>query len=67
MNKLMIKTGTYSIMHMAVAIMVAYVISGSWAIALGIGFIEPIVQTIFYNFHERAWSFFGKKEVLPAE
>lgn len=43
-------------MHMSVAIAVAYVLSGDWRIALGIGFIEPIVQTVFYSFHEHVWS-----------
>ncbi len=42
-------------MHMSVAIAVAYVLSGDWRIALGIGFIEPIVQTVFYSFHEHVW------------
>lgn len=49
------KTGTYGAMHLVVAVGVAYGISGSWKIALGIGVIEPVVQTVFYNAHERAW------------
>ena len=49
------KTGTYGGMHLAVAVGVAYAVSGSWKIALGIGVIEPLVQTVFYNLHERAW------------
>lgn len=51
-----IKTATYGVMHMAVAICVAYALSGSWAIAIGIGLLEPLVQTFFYNLHERIWS-----------
>lgn len=43
-------------MHMSVAIAVAYALSGDWRIALGIGVIEPIVQTVFYSFHEHVWS-----------
>jgi uncharacterized membrane protein len=52
------KTLSYSIMHMAVAITVAYLISGSWLVALSIGLIEPVVQTIAYHFHERGWARF---------
>ena len=53
------KTATYSAMHMAVAIAVAWTISGDWRIALGIGLIEPLVQTIAYTIHERLWSRIG--------
>ena len=56
MIRQVIKTGTYSIMHMSVAIAVAYVLSGDWRVALGIGFVEPLVQTVFYTFHEHVWS-----------
>ena len=42
-------------MHMAIAIAVAYTLSGSWKIALAIGLIEPAFQTIAFFFHEKAW------------
>lgn len=50
------KTLTYCLMHFMVAIAVAYAISGSWEIALAIGIIEPLVQTFFFNMHERSWN-----------
>ncbi len=49
------KTSSYGVMHLVVAMGVAYAISGSWQIALGIGLVEPLVQTVFYNLHERGW------------
>ena len=49
------KTFTYGGMHLFVAVAVAYAVSGSWQIALGIGLLEPVVQTLFYHLHERAW------------
>jgi len=49
------KTVSYGCMHFCVAVGVAFAVSGSWAIALGIGLIEPVVQTVFYVLHERAW------------
>ena len=49
------KTFTYSVMHMGVAIAVAFVLSGSWVVAFSIGLIEPLVQTVAYHLHERAW------------
>jgi uncharacterized membrane protein len=53
---MLVKTTTYGTMHMIVAIAVAYAISGSWQVALGIGIIEPLVQTVFYNVHEHLWT-----------
>ncbi len=49
------KTLTYCLMHFTVAIAVAYILTGSWQIALSIGIIEPLVQTLFFNMHERGW------------
>lgn len=50
------KTITYCAMHFAVAITVAYLLTGSWAVALSIGIVEPMVQTFFFNLHERSWN-----------
>ena len=50
------KTLTYCLMHFMVAIAVAYALTGSWQIALSIGIIEPLVQTLFFNMHERGWN-----------
>jgi uncharacterized membrane protein len=43
-------------MHFTVAITVAYLLSQDWGIALSIGIIEPLVQTGFFNVHERSWN-----------
>ena len=49
------KALSYGAMHLTVAMAVAYALTGSWRIALGIGLIEPVVQTLAYAVHERAW------------
>lgn len=54
------KTGSYSLMHLVVAITVAYTLSGDWRIALGIGIVEPMVQTVAYTIHERVWARLGR-------
>ncbi len=51
-----LKPVTYSLMHLSVAISVAYALTRDWRIALGVGVIEPMVQTIAYTLHEKAWS-----------
>lgn len=50
------KTLTYCAMHFTVAIIVAYVLTHNWSIALSIGIVEPLVQTVFFNMHERGWN-----------
>lgn len=56
------KPATYSIMHLSVAITVAYVLTRDWRIALGVGVIEPMVQTVAYMLHEKAWSAGSRKQ-----
>ena len=56
MTRIAAKTATYSVMHMAVAIAVAWAISGGWRVALGIGLVEPLFQTAAYTIHERLWT-----------
>ncbi len=56
-----LKTLSYGAMHMSIAILVAFALSGSWKVALAIGLIEPCVQTIAYFFHERIWHRFEKR------
>ncbi len=51
----MLKTITYGIMHLTVAFLVAYALSGSLIVAMSIGIIEPFVQTGFYHLHEKIW------------
>jgi uncharacterized membrane protein len=56
------KTVSYSIMHLTVAITVAYVLTRDWRAALAIGLIEPIFQTVAFAVHERVWERIGRRE-----
>ena len=56
MKRDLIKTASYGTMHMMVAMAVAFALTGDLAVAIGIGLLEPLVQTVFYNIHERAWA-----------
>lgn len=51
-----VKTITYALMHLIVAVMVAYALTRDIRTALAIGIIEPACQTVAYFFHERAWA-----------
>ncbi len=54
-------TASWSLVHMIVAIAVAYALTRNWQAALAVGLIEPIFQTIAFVAHERAWA-----RVVPA-
>lgn len=54
--RLALKTGACSLMHLTVAIAVAYAITQDWRAALAVGIIEPLVQTAAFFLHDRAWA-----------
>jgi uncharacterized membrane protein len=64
-KKTLLKTLSYAAMHMSIAISVAFVLSGSWKVALAIGLTEPCLQIIAYFFHERVWHRIEHKGQLP--
>ncbi|QLG89144.1 DUF2061 domain-containing protein [Chitinibacter bivalviorum] len=51
----MIKTITFACVHFSVAFSVAYFITGSFGMASALALIEPMVNTVAYFFHEKAW------------
>lgn len=61
MTRDLMKTASFATLHFAVAFGVAYALTGSVTIATGIGLIEPVVNTVAFFFHERAW-----KRIDPA-
>lgn len=56
------KTASWSLVHMTVAIAVAYALTQNWRAALAVGLIEPVFQTIAFALHERAWA---HREPIP--
>jgi uncharacterized membrane protein len=50
------KTLSYSLMHLLVAVAVAYALTRDWRAALAIGLVEPFFQTIAFAVHERLWA-----------
>ncbi|TCD02102.1 DUF2061 domain-containing protein [Erythrobacteraceae bacterium CFH 75059] len=49
------KTLTFLALHLLVGFTVAYVFTGSVAIASGIALVEPLVNAVVFFFHEKAW------------
>ena len=51
-----LKTVTYGLMHVTVAVGVALALTQNWRLALAIGAVEPLVQTVFFTAHDRIWT-----------
>jgi uncharacterized membrane protein len=55
----MIKTLTFAAVHMAVAFTVGYAMTGSLAVGGALALVEPLVNTVAFYFHEKAWAAFA--------
>ena len=49
------KTLSYYIMHITVAMLVAYMVTGNLWMAVTLSLLEPTVQAFAFFFHERIW------------
>jgi uncharacterized membrane protein len=61
----LLKTLSFATLHFGVAFTVAYALTGSVAVATGIGLIEPVANTVAFYFHERAWRRMSGDAPLP--
>ena len=64
--RLALKTGSYGVIHIVVATGVAFALTGDLAVALGIGLLEPVVQTEVFAIHERIWEGSPGQGLVPA-
>ena len=61
-NKTMLmKTGSYYLIHIGVAAMVAYAVTGNLWASLTLSLLEPTVQAVAFFFHEKAWERAGRR------
>lgn len=54
-RRLALKIASYGVMHLVVAILVAFAITRDWRLALAVGVVEPFFQTVAYSIHDRLW------------
>lgn len=66
MSRDLLKTLTFALVHFSVAFSVAYLLTGSVPVATGLALIEPMVNTVAFFFHERAWRAVEGREAAPA-
>lgn len=50
------KTLSYYIMHITVAMAVAYAVTGNFWVAMTLSLLEPTVQAVAFFFHEKVWN-----------
>ncbi len=50
------KTFSYYIMHMTVAAVVAFIVTGNLWMALTLSLLEPTIQAFAFFIHEKAWA-----------
>lgn len=49
------KTLTYLVIHLTIGFGVAYLFTGSIAVAGGIALVEPMVNAVAFFVHEKVW------------
>jgi uncharacterized membrane protein len=55
----MLKTASFAAVHFTVAFAVGYLLTGSFVVASAVALVEPMVNTVAYHFHEKAWTRWG--------
>lgn len=63
----MIKTISFGIVHFIVAFGVVFALTGSFVIGGLVALIEPLVNTIAYHYHEKAWTWFRGRSRGPGD
>ena len=67
-NKTMLmKTGSYCAIHICVAALVAYAVTGNLWASLTLSLLEPTVQAVAFFFHEKAWERAGQRKARAAD
>ena len=61
------KTASYYVMHIGVALVVAYAVTGSLAISVTLSLVEPTVQAVAFFFHEKAWQRLARRPAPQPE
>lgn len=65
-RRVTVKTATYGLLHFAVSLSVAWVVTRDWRLTLAIGVIEPLVQMVVFTVHDRLWTGRAATRVRPA-
>ena len=62
----MIKTITFTTMHISIAFTVVYLMTDSVMVGGAVALIEPLCNSVGYFFHERVWERIRAKQQISA-
>ncbi len=62
----LMKTGSYYLIHICVAALVAYAVTGNLIASLTLSLLEPTVQAVAFFFHEKAWERAARRRLAAA-
>ena len=51
----LMKTGSYYVIHVCVAALVPYAVTGNLIASLTLSLLEPTIQAFAFFFHEKTW------------
>jgi len=57
------KTSSYYVVHVTVAALVAYAVTGDFLLSITLSLLEPTVQAFAFFFHEKAWQRWGSQDM----
>ena len=63
----LMKTGSYYVIHVCVAALVAYAVTGNLWASLTLSLLEPTVQAVAFFFHEKAWDRAARRNANEAD
>jgi len=55
------KTRSFAIVHFTVAFSLGYLMTGSVLVGGAIALLEPVLNTLAFHFHEKAWARWGQE------
>ena len=51
----MLKTVTFTLMHISIAFTIVYLMTGDFMVGGAVALVEPLCNSVAYFFHERVW------------
>lgn len=61
---MMLKTLTFAALHFSTAFSITYVLTGSIGISGAVALVAPLINTVVFYFHEKAWNLYEKNKTV---
>ena len=61
---MMLKTLTFAALHFSTAFSVTYVLTGSIGVSGTVALVDPLINTVVFYFHEKAWNLYKKNKTI---